>query len=251
MLLQKNKIALFTALHQKRETFMVPNAWDASSARLFENLGYKAIATSSAALAISNGLPDNSYPLEIAFENIREICDASILPVTADFGYGFAEDPDKLYLNTLELIKCGIAGLSIEDVKNDSVYPLEYAIERLKAVIAACNESGNPILTARSDNFFIGIHDLKDTRARLMAYQKAGADVLFAPGLQNIDQVHYILKAIEKPLNVMLRPDFIDLNIQVLATLGVSRLSFGASLLKISQHAIASYLQDIKTRLNP
>lgn len=117
MLLQKNKIALFTVLHQKRETFMVPNAWDASSARLFENLGYKAIATSSAALAISKGLPDNSYPLEIALENIREICNASILPVTADFGYGFAEDPDTLYLNTLELIKCGIAGLSIEDVK--------------------------------------------------------------------------------------------------------------------------------------
>jgi 2-methylisocitrate lyase-like PEP mutase family enzyme len=230
---QLEKSILFKALHDSKETFIIPNTWDIGISKIITSLNFKAMATSSAAIALSQGLGDNKVSLSKTLNIHKQLCSATELPVSADFGYGFSDDPETLFKNALQLSKTGVVGMSIEDVRSTKVYSLELSIERVKAVKAAAKTFDFPFyITARADNFFIGKNNFKDTINRLQSYQLAGADVLFAPGITDKEQIKTILANIDKPLNVLAGISGFDISIEELTELGVKRISIGASLAK-------------------
>lgn len=244
---QFNKGNLFKSLHQSEGTFIIPNAWDACSAKLVEAAGYVALATSSAAFALTKGLNDNSVSLEKTLDNLYEIAEATSLPVSADFGCGFAEKPDDVYLNAKSLIRTGIVGASIEDVHDGKTYPLQLAKERVKAVCTAAKECAFPFtITARADNFFIGKNDFEDTLLRLQAFQEAGADVLFAPGINSLQHISSIINNTNKPLNFLFGLPNSSLTIQQLTQVDVKRISLGAALAKSAYTTIWDKLSTLK-----
>lgn len=245
---QSEKALLLKALNESSETFIIPNAWDIASTKIITSFNFKAIATSSAAIALSQGKSDNKVSLSKTIQIHKQICEATHLPVSADFGYGFSNSPDEIYENTLRLAKSGVVGASLEDVAINKVIDKDLAIQKVKAMKAAANELNFPFsITARSDNFFIGISNLKDTISRLQAYQLAGADVLFAPGINTIDQIKTILSNTDKPLNVLVGLPNFNISIETLKELGVQRISIGALLAKHSFSTIISTLQSIKS----
>lgn len=246
---QQEKGVLFKRLHDtNNETFIMPNAWDMPSARLISTSGFLALGSSSAAFALSKGVPDNSLSLASTLENLSELASATSLPVSADFGYGFADDPDSIYNNISALIKTGVVGASIEDVHNAIVYPLEIAKEKLAAAVSASREMNFPFtITARADNFFVGKTDLKDTITRLQQFQEAGADVLFAPGLTTKEQIRTVLSNIDRPLNVLIGFSNFQVSIPELKDMGVKRLSIGAALIKQSYTSILNSLEALQT----
>lgn len=249
MATQYEKGLIFQKLHYLNEaSFIIPNAWDAGSSKIITACGFSAIASSSAAFAFSKGVPDNSIVLGKTLENLNEIAEATILPISADFGYGFANKPDDVYKNFHLLAETGVVGASIEDVRDNSTYSLELSKERVKAACQAAKEFNFPFtVTARSDNFFIGKKDLKDTINRLQSFQDVGADVLFAPGLCSIDEIKTVLSSIDKPLNVVMGIPNFEVSIAGLKKLGVKRISMGAALAKFSYTSIINSLEAIKS----
>ena len=213
--------------------FVMPNPWDAGSARALEQMGFKALATTSAGFAWSLGCADNQITLDQALEHLREIVAAVNVPVNADFEGGFAVDPEHVAANVKLAAATGIAGLSIEDSTGDAASPLydfDLAVARIRAARRAIDESGTGIvLTGRSEGFVCGRPDIDETIRRLRAYSQAGADCLYAPRIDNAEQVAAVVAAVApKPVNLLINAPF--MTVAEAAALGVRRISVGGTL---------------------
>ena len=220
----------FRRLHESG-CFVIPNPWDAGSARLLEGLGFEALATTSAGIAWSLGRHDNHVPLDDALKRIEEICAAVRIPVNADFEGGFAVEPAGVALNVQRALSTGIAGISIEDstgVADDPLFEFSHAVERVQAAAEAVRGTG-VLLTARSEGFIVGRPDLDETVRRLRAFADAGADCLYAPGIRSLDKVRAIVSAVApKPVNVLVAGGWTTLT--EMREAGVRRISVGGAL---------------------
>jgi methylisocitrate lyase len=227
-----DRVATFRQLHQSG-CFVIPNPWDVGSARLLEQLGFKALATTSSGFAWSLGRADNHVSVEEAIAHVRAIAGSVEVPVNADFEGGFATEPDGVATNVAAAVVTGIAGISIEDSTGDTSSPLfEFglAVERIRAARRAIDDSRTGVLlTARSEGFIVGRPDLSETIRRLTAYADAGADCLYAPGLRSTADIAAVVNAVApKPVNVLVGSGFITA--AELAALGVRRISVGGAL---------------------
>src|SRR4051795_12798324 len=205
---QDDRVAAFHPLHASG-CFVMPNPWDPGSARALEQLGFRALATTSAGFAWTLGLADNQVTRDQVLEHLRVVVDAVDVPVNADFEGGFAVDPTQVRLNVKLAAATGIAGLSIEDSTGDAADPLhgfELAVERVRAAREAIDETATGILlTGRSEGFGVGRPDLEQTLRRLRAYAEAGADCLYAPRIDSAEQVAAVVAAVApKPVNVLI-----------------------------------------------
>jgi 2-methylisocitrate lyase-like PEP mutase family enzyme len=237
-----DRVAEFHRLHYSG-TFVMPNPWDAGSARALEHLGFKALATTSAGFAWTTGHADNHVTLEEMLGHLRAVADAVAVPVNADFEGGFAVDPEHVGGNVRLAAATGIAGLSIEDSTGDPAHPLhdfDLAVARVRAARRAIDDSGTGVvLTGRSEGFVVGRPDIDETIRRLSAYAEAGADCLYAPRIDTVDQVAAIVAAVSpRPVNLLINAPFIT--VAEAAALGVRRISVGGTL---ARAAWAGFLQ--------
>jgi len=222
----------FHALHESG-TFVIPNPWDAGSARLLAGLGFKALATTSSGFAWSTGRRDNHVTLDDALAHMRALVAAVDLPVNADFESGFAVSPDGVAANVARAVETGISGLSIEDSTGDPadpLFPRTLAAERIAAARQAIDASGSGVLlVGRSEGFIAGRPELDETLARLVAYADAGADCLYAPGIRTREQIVAVVQAVApKPVNILVGAPFTT--VEDLRALGVRRVSVGGAL---------------------
>ena len=220
---------------------MIPNPWDLGSALYLQHLGFKAIASSSAGFAFSQGLPDNFVPRDLMLGHLRELVEATDIPVNADFENGFAHDPEALMENVRLCVETGVAGLSIEDSTGDKEKPLydfDHAVARISAARASIEEIGHDvILVGRTEGFLVGRDDLKETIRRLTAFAEAGADCLYAPGADEPDQLEAIVKAVHpKPVNALISTPG-GLTVDDVAKIGVRRVSVGGALTRVAYGA--------------
>ncbi|MBN9093142.1 isocitrate lyase/PEP mutase family protein [Pandoraea pnomenusa] len=227
------KRAAFRELHLAG-CFVIPNPWDVGSARYLEHAGFQAIATTSSGFAWSTGRPDNGVTRDSVLAHLRTLVEATDLPVNADFESGFGSTPDEVAHSVKMAVATGVAGLSIEDSTGDAnapLFPIDEAVARLRAARRAIDETGgDTLLVGRAENFFAGVPDLDDTVARLKAYADAGADCLYAPGIQSAEQIRTVVTAVApKPVNVLVGATS-PFTLQDLADLGVRRASVGGAL---------------------
>jgi 2-methylisocitrate lyase-like PEP mutase family enzyme len=223
----------FRKLHESG-CFVIPNPWDAGSARYLERLGFKALATTSSGVAWAHGRADGSFTLEETLEYLRAVVGATSLPVNADFEAGYAPDPAGVARNVRLAIDAGVAGISIEDSTGEPSDPLRdlpSAVVRMQAARRAIDESRTEtLLVGRAENFFLGKPDLDDTLRRLRAYSEAGADVLYAPGIKTAEQISAVVKAVApKPVNLLVG-SATQLTMREIEALGVRRVSVGGAL---------------------
>ena len=227
----------FKALHEREGAFVIPNPWDAGSAKLLASLGFEALATTSAGLAFSLGRADAEAALSLdeTLDNAGMIVDATALPVAADLENGFGDLPDDCAHAILRAAEAGLVGGSIEDASGRSdapIYDLSLAVERVRAAVQAARSLPFPfMLCARAENLLHGQMDLDDTILRLQAYAEAGADVLYAPGLRTVEEIRAVVQAVApKPVNVLMGLAGVPLSVNQLQDLGVRRISVGSSL---------------------
>lgn len=252
---QQSKAASFKALHMRSGIFVIPNPWDAGSAKMLTSLGFEALATTSAGLAFSLGKPDGEGVItrEETFKNVQAIIAATHLPVAADLENGFGDDPRTCAETILLAAKTGLAGGSIEDATgrpHDPIYSFELSVERVKAAVEAVKSLAFPFtLTARAENLIYGRQDLTDTIRRLQAYAEAGANVLFAPGLQTREEIETVVKAVAPhPINVVMGLSNADFTLNELADLGVKRVSLGSSLARAAYGAFFRAAEEISKK---
>jgi 2-methylisocitrate lyase-like PEP mutase family enzyme len=241
------KRADFRALHQQG-CFVIPNPWDTGSARYLEGLGFKALATTSSGFAWSHGQADGAMSRELILAHLRELVQATNLPVNADFENGFAADAKGVAESVRLAVDTGVAGLSIEDSTGNAAEPLfaiDVAVERLRAARRAIDASGADVmLIGRAENFFAGRPDLDDTLARLKAYADAGADCLYAPGIKTREQIAAVVAvAGGKPVNLLVSGTS-ELTMVDIAELGVRRVSVGGGM---ARAAWGGFLQAART----
>lgn len=224
-----DKGRVFRDLHAV--TFVIPNPWDVGTARLLAALGFKALATTSAGYAFSRGLPDGGVDFEAMIQHCRELVAATPLPVSADLEKGKGDSAESAAETIFAAAAAGLAGCSIEDFSGDEerpIYDFSHAVERVAAAAEAARSLKHDfVLTARAENFLHGRPDLDDTIKRLEAFEKAGADVLYAPGLTDIASVRAICSAVSKPVNVLAVPEF---TVAELKEAGAKRISLGSKL---------------------
>jgi 2-methylisocitrate lyase-like PEP mutase family enzyme len=247
---QQQKFEHFRALHQRPGLFVIPNPWDAGSAKILTALGFEALATTSAGYAFSAGLPDSAAAItrEDLLENAQSIADATNLPVSADLQNGFGPSPDTCAETILLAANMGIVGGSIEDATGDPqnpIYELNHAIDRIAAAAEAAHNS-HFFLTARAENFLHGRNDLDDTIRRLQAFAEAGADVLYAPGLPNLESIEKVCAAVSKPVNVLMGLKGATYSLEQLAAAGAKRISVGGSLARAALGALVRAALEIK-----
>lgn len=223
----------FKQLHRSG-CFLIPNPWDAGSARYLQTLGFQALATTSSGFAWSHAQADGAIHREQVLAHLRDLVAATDLPVNADFENGFGDTPEAVAESVRMAVATGVAGLSIEDATgnaNDPLFDMPTAVTRLRAARQAIDETGGDVLlVGRAENFFVGRPDLPDTLARLQAYAQAGADCLYAPGIQTREQIVAVVQAVApKPVNLLVG-SAIDLTLADIAALGVRRVSVGGAL---------------------
>ncbi|WP_437269855.1 isocitrate lyase/PEP mutase family protein [Stutzerimonas balearica] len=228
-----DKRAAFREMHHAG-CFLLPNPWDAGGARLLERLGYRALATTSAGYAWSQGQADGQLSHDDTLAHMRYMAAMSDLPVNADFESGFGATPEAVFDSVSLALETGVAGLSIEDSSGDPAQPVRdkaQAVERLQAARAAIDAGGgDTLLVGRAENYFVGRPDLDDTVERLLAYSQAGADCLYAPGLRTREEIQTVVQAVApKPVNVLIGWNS-ELTVEALAELGVRRISVGGAL---------------------
>jgi 2-methylisocitrate lyase-like PEP mutase family enzyme len=239
---QHDKAARFQALHQRPGVFVMPNPFDGGSARALEKLGYQALATSSGASAATQGKRDGNLPREQVLAHVRMVADATALPVSADLENGFGVEPERVAETIRQAAEAGAVGGSIEDYSGDPaqpIYELNLAVTRIKAAAQAARTLPFPfVLTGRCENFLRQRPDLDDTIARLRAYEEAGADVLFAPLLPDLDAVRRVTGALRKPFSFMAGVPGKSWSVAELAGAGVRRISFGSALYEVAMKAV-------------
>jgi 2-methylisocitrate lyase-like PEP mutase family enzyme len=241
------KRAAFRALHQQG-CFVLPNPWDIGSAQFLQGLGFKALATTSSGHAWSRGHADNDMPRDAVLAHLREMVDATDLPVNADFESGYADDAEGVAESVRLAIATGVAGLSIEDASGDASAPLraiDDAVARMRAARHAIDAAGGDVLlVARAENFIAGRPDLDDAIARLKAYADAGADCLYAPGIHTREQIAAVVAAVApKPVNLLVGSAS-QFTLQDIAALGVRRVSIGGAL---ARSAWGGFMQAART----
>jgi 2-methylisocitrate lyase-like PEP mutase family enzyme len=234
---QRERAERFRALHEG-EPFLIPNPWDAGSARVFEALGFQALATTSSGFAFTLGRLDGGVTLDELTAHVSALCGATSLPVSVDLENGYGAAPEAAALAVTRAADAGAVGGSIEDYDpEDGLYALELAVERVTAAVEAARRLDFPFtLTARAENHIRGNPDLDDTIARLQAYEQAGADVLYAPGLRTPDDVRAVCEAVSKPVNVLAHP---GLSMDAIAAAGAQRVSVGGALTWVAVAAMA------------
>jgi 2-methylisocitrate lyase-like PEP mutase family enzyme len=241
---QAEKGSAFQALHGRDRAFIIPNPWDVGTARLLQSLGFEALATTSAGFAFSIGKPDGAVDRETMLAHAADLVAATDLPVSADLEHGYGDDPSRVAETIRLAAGVGLAGCSIEDVaarREQAPYDLSLAAERVRAAAEVARSLSFPFtLTARAENYVIGRPDLRDTIARLQAFQEAGADVLFAPGLKSKLEIMTVIRSVDRPVNVIMGLQGVQLSLAELSQIGVKRVSVGSAL---SRAALGAFLR--------
>jgi 2-methylisocitrate lyase-like PEP mutase family enzyme len=244
---QHEKAERFLALHHGESPLLLPNAWDRGSAKLFASLGFHAIATTSAGHAATLGRLDGSVTRDEALEHATELVGATDLPVNCDFEDGFADDPVAVAANVTLAAATGLAGCSVEDHArraDQPTYEMRFAAERVAAAAeAAHGASARMVLTARAENYLHGRPDLAETIGRLQAYQAAGADVLYAPGLSDAEDIRRLVAAVDRPVNVLALPN--APTVAELGELGVARVSVGGAFNAVALGAVVDAAREL------
>jgi 2-methylisocitrate lyase-like PEP mutase family enzyme len=249
---QQEKGTAFRLLHEQDRAFIIPNPWDIGTARLLAHLGFEALATTSAGYAFSIGQRDNTVGRDKMIVHVREIAAATDLPVSADLENGFGDDPETV-AETIRLgAAAGLVGGSIEDSttrRDDPIYELERAVERVRAAADVARSLPFTFtLTARAENYLFGRRDLKDTIKRLQAYQDAGADVLYAPGLTSKDEIAQLVSSVNRPVNVLMGLAGVRLTLDELSEVGVKRISVGSVLSRVALGAFLRAAEEMRER---
>jgi 2-methylisocitrate lyase-like PEP mutase family enzyme len=242
-----DKRATFRKMHEAG-CFVLPNPYDVGSARALQNLGFKAVASTSAGFAWTIGRPDNRVTLEDVLQHLTALCNAVDLPVNADFEGGFAHEAEKVAAHVARAVKTGVAGLSIEDSTGDAAKPLyerASAIERIKAARSAIDaDKSGVLLTGRCEGFLVGQADLNMVIDRLTAYAEAGADCLYAPGIKTREEISAVVKAVHpKPVNLLIGAS--GLSVAQAAGLGIRRISVGGSLARTAWNGFMRAAREI------
>ncbi|OLC32399.1 MAG: 2-methylisocitrate lyase [Candidatus Rokubacteria bacterium 13_1_40CM_4_69_5] len=251
---QAEKAAAFRALHERPGAFIIPNPWDAGTARLLASLGFEALATTSLGFANSLGRPDgtNAVSRSEVLENCRTIAGATDLPVTADLENCYAHEPRAAADMIRLAANAGVVGGSIEDATGDStkpIYEFQLAVDRVQAAVETARSLPLPfMLTARAENFLHGRLDLEDTIRRLQAFEKVGADVLYAPGLRDLATIRTVVASVTKPLNVVMSAADPTITAEQLAEAGVKRISVGGALSRLALAAFLKGAREMKDR---
>ena len=243
---QTAKAERYRTLHEG-EPFVIPNPWDAGSARALEALGFQALATTSSGFAFTLGRRDGQTTLDDVAAHVAALAEATALPVSVDMENGYGREPDAAATAVQRIAEAGAVGGSIEDWDAESgLYEPSFAVERIAAAVEAAQSLPFPfMLTARAENHIRGNPDLEDTIARLQAYEAAGADVVYAPGLRTLEEVRTVCEAATQPVNVLARPDF---RMAELAEAGARRVSVGGALTWTAVQAFASAAEAIRDR---
>jgi len=247
---QTGKYDTFCALHERPGAFVIPNAWDAGTARILTAMGYEALATTSAGLAFALGKRDSAAALtrDEVLANARAIAEATPLPVSADLENCFGRTPDECAQTIRMAAEFGLSGGSIEDASGDGAKPIfefSHAVERAAGACEAAHSAGL-LLTARADNFLYGRPDLDDTIRRLQAFAAAGADVLYAPGLRDLEAIRAVCAAVSKPVNVVMGLSGPAFSVAQLREAGVKRISVGGSFARAALGAFMRAAQEVK-----
>ena len=247
---REEKLAVFCALHARSGAFVMPNPWNAGSAKILTALGFEALATTSAGYAFAVGRLDSSAALsrDEVIANAREIVEATRLPVSGDLEDGFGRDPATCSETIRMAADAGLVGGSIEDATGDSdrpIYDFSLAVERVAAASEAARDCGF-VLTARAENFLHGRPDLEDTIARLRAFEAAGADVLYAPGLPGLDAIRRVCASVRKPVNVVMGLKGALHSLDELSAAGVKRISVGGSLARAALGAFVAAAREVR-----
>ncbi|MGB2873849.1 MAG: isocitrate lyase/phosphoenolpyruvate mutase family protein [Gaiellaceae bacterium] len=241
---QEEKAVAFRALHEG-EPFVIPNPWDAGSARVLAALGFEALATTSSGFAFTLGRLDGSVTLEEIVEHAAALDQATDLPVSVDLENGYGADPESAALAVTHVAEAGAVGGSIEDYDpGGHIYELGHAAERVAAAVEAARSLAFPFtLTARAENHLRGNPDLDDTIERLQAFERAGADVLYAPGLRTAQEIRAVCEGVTKPVNALAVPTF---SLKELADLGAQRVSVGGALTWVAVSAFATAAAEVR-----
>jgi len=250
MATQAEKGKTFRALHERKSAFIIPNPWDVGTARMLENLGFEALATTSMGFALSIGKQDNAAGREAVLAHAAALTSATNLPISADLENGFGDAPE-VAAETIHLAaQAGLVGGSIEDSTQRSenpVYELGHAVDRVRAAVAAARSLPFPFtLTARAENYLHRRPDLKDTIHRLQAYQEAGADVLYAPGLTLKQDIAEVVRSVDRPVNVLMGLVGVGLSLAELSAIGVRRISVGSGLYRIAHAAFLRAAREMR-----
>jgi 2-methylisocitrate lyase-like PEP mutase family enzyme len=248
---QAEKGAAFRDLHHRARAFVIPNPWDAGTTRLLEHLGFEAVATTSAGYAFAAGVTDGMVSREEMIKHVCELAASTHLPVSADLENCYGDDPETAAETVRMAAEVGCAGGSIEDVTSRGgevvIYQLEHAADRVRAAVEAARSFDFQFtLTARSENFIAGRPDLADTIKRLQAFQEAGADVLFAPGIVSRDDIASVVSSVDRPVNVIMGLEGVTLTLDELSALGVKRVSVGSALTRAAYGAFLRAANEIK-----
>lgn len=247
---QIEKGTQFRGLHQRDRAFIIPNPWDVGSARLLANLRFEALATTSAGYAFSIGQRDNTVGRDRMIAHVRDIVGATDLPVSADLENGFGDDPETVAETIKLAAAAGLVGGSIEDSGSrgdDPIYKLEHAADRVRAAAAVARSLPFTFtLTARAENYLFGRRDIKDTIKRLQAYQEAGADALYAPGLAKKEDIAAVVSSVDRPVNVLMGLAGVHLSVDELSELGVKRISVGSVLARTALTAFLRAAQEMR-----
>ncbi|HEY5047663.1 MAG TPA: isocitrate lyase/phosphoenolpyruvate mutase family protein [Rhizomicrobium sp.] len=244
------KYAAFRALHERAGAFVIPNPWNAGTARILSVLGFEALATTSAGYAFAAGRLDSTAVLtrEGILSNAKAIVEATDLPVSADLQDGFGPSPETCAATIRLAAETGLVGGSIEDATGDPdnpIYEFDHAVERVADAAKAARECAF-VLTARAENFLHGRHDLGDTISRLQAFEAAGADVLYAPGLPNLEAIREVCAAVSRPVNVVMGLKGATFSVQQLAAAGVKRISVGGAFARAALGAFVRAAREVK-----
>ncbi|TSD87904.1 isocitrate lyase/phosphoenolpyruvate mutase family protein [Mycobacterium sp. KBS0706] len=249
---QTEKALAFQRLHARPGIFVIPNPWDAGSAKLLASLGFEALATTSAGHAFALGRSDGTLKVsrEETLANARAIVEATGLPVSADLENGFGDAPEAAAETIRQAAAVGLVGGSIEDATgrdDNPIYGFDQAVERVRAAVAAARSLPFPFtLTARAENFLHGRRDLSDTIRRLQAFQEAGADVLYAPGLATREEIEAVVRAVDRPVNVVMGLVGARFTVAELGEMGVKRISVGGSLARAALGGFLRAAREIK-----
>lgn len=242
------KRAVFAELH-KTGCFVLPNPWNVGTARCLEDLGFKAIASTSSGHAYANGLPDGAQTLDTVLDHLRELVEAVNIPLNADFENGFADDRETMQENIVRCIETGVAGLSIEDAPQggeDGLYAFEHAVARVKAARVAIDRTGEQVmLTARTEGFIRGAPDIDETIRRLRAFADAGADCLYSPGIKTRAHIEATIRAVGGRAVNFLSGSAVGFSVEELAGMGVRRISVGGALARVAMDAFLRVSQQI------
>jgi 2-methylisocitrate lyase-like PEP mutase family enzyme len=246
------KVDIFRALHARSNAFVIPNPWDVGTAKLLEYLGFEALATTSFGQAFAAGKLDNDVEPESTLLHLSLIASATQVPVNADLGPGFGDSPESAAETIRRASRTGIAGGSIEDFSGNPqnpIYDLVLATERIQAAAEAAKSAEHGfVLTARAENYLHGRRNLSDTIFRLQAFQEAGADVLYAPGLSTAEEISAVISSVDRPVNVLAGMTGMALTVDDLAELGVRRISVGGSLCRAAIGAVLAAAEEMRGR---